>query len=162
MPAKRPDSETNYDAFGTGSKLRAQNQDVRVGYIDPVRGYIDGLTVYQANKYAEANPGTQFIHKNRDRVAYININTVNKLTNKNIRPRKGSYKLTDDEGNYTDCNTIKGLTTNPEGTELPNRPGEGFDSFIPGVSGGTGTGGGAGVDLLPPPPNNPGHIIILL
>ena len=22
MPAKRPDSETNYDAFGTGSKLR--------------------------------------------------------------------------------------------------------------------------------------------
>ena len=144
MPAKRPDSETNYDAFGTGSKLRAQNQDVRVGYIDPVRGYIDGLTVYQANKYAEANPGTQFIHKNRDRVAYININTVNKLTNKNIRPRKGSYKLTDDEGNYTDCNTIKGLITNPEGTELPNRPGEGFDGFIPGVSGGTGTGGGAG------------------
>ena len=144
MPAKRPDSETNYDAFGTGSKLRKQNQDVRVGYIDPVRGYIDGLTVYQSNKYAEANPGTQFIHKNRDRVVYININTVNKLTNKNIRPRKGSYKLTDDEGNYTDCNTIKGLTTNPNGTELPNKPGEGFDGFIPGVSGGTGTGGGAG------------------
>ena len=47
MPAKRPDNQTTYDAFGTGSDLRKQNQDVRVGYIDPVKGYIDGLTVYQ-------------------------------------------------------------------------------------------------------------------
>ena len=135
MPAKRPDTtKLTMMLLALVLSLRKQNQDVRVGYIDPVKGYVDGLTVYQANKYAEANPGTQFIHKNRDRVAYININTVNKLTNKNIRPKKGSYKLTDDEGNYTGCNTIKGLTTNPEGTELPNKPGEGSDGFIPGVT----------------------------
>ena len=48
MPAKRPDIKTKYDAFSTGSKLRKQNQDVRVGYIDPEKGYVDGLTVYQA------------------------------------------------------------------------------------------------------------------
>ena len=46
----------------------ANNQDandaVRVGYIDPKRGYISGLTVYEANKYAERNPGTQFIISN--------------------------------------------------------------------------------------------------
>lgn len=47
MPAKRPDTTTKYDAFSTGSALRKQNQDVRVGYIDPERGYIDGLTVYR-------------------------------------------------------------------------------------------------------------------
>ena len=42
MPAKRPDIKTKYDAFSTGSKLRKQNQDVRVGYIDPEKGYVDG------------------------------------------------------------------------------------------------------------------------
>ena len=137
MPAKRPDTNTKYDAFSTGSDLNKQNQDVRVGYIDPVKGYIDGLTVYQANKYAEVNPGTQFIHKNRDRVAYININTVNKLTNQNIRPRKGPYELKDSEGNYTGCNTVKGLITSPDGTELSNKPGEGDLAFVPEPSSGT-------------------------
>jgi hypothetical protein len=141
MPAKRPDIKTKYDAFSTGSKLRKQNQDVRVGYIDPEKGYVDGLTVYQANKYAEANPGTQFIHKNRDRVAYININTVNKLTNQNIKPKQ-NYNLTDGDGNYTGCNTVKGLITSPDGTELPNQPGEGSSPFVPETSSGTGTGGG--------------------
>ena len=140
----RPDNQTTYDAFGTGSDLRKQNQDVRVGYIDPVKGYVDGLTVYEANKYAEANPGTQFIHKNRDRVAYININTVNKLTNKNIRPKKGSYKLIDSDGNYTGCNTIKGLTTNPSGTELPNKPGGSVRSGTTQPDPGTGSGSGFG------------------
>ena len=141
MPAKRPDIKTKYDAFSTGSKLRKQNQDVRVGYIDPEKGYVDGLTVYQANKYAEANPGTQFIHKNRDRVAYININTVNKLTNQNVKPKQ-NYNLTDGDGNYTGCNTVKGLITSPDGTELPNQPGEGTSSFVPETSSGTGTGSG--------------------
>ena len=141
MPAKRPDIKTKYDAFSTGSKLRKQNQDVRVGYIDPEKGYVDGLTVYQANKYAEANPGTQFIHKNRDRVAYININTVNKLTNQNVKPKQ-NYNLTDGDGNYTGCNTVKGLITSPDGTELPNQPGEGSSAFTPETSSGTGTGSG--------------------
>ena len=141
MPAKRPDIKTKYDAFSTGSKLRKQNQDVRVGYIDPEKGYVDGLTVYQANKYAEENPGTQFIHKNRDRVAYININTVNKLTNQNVKPKQ-NYNLTDVDGNYTGCNTVKGLITSPDGTELPNQPGEGSSAFTPETSSGTGTGSG--------------------
>ena len=56
MPAKRPDNKTKYNAFassttdagpsGVGRDLvRKQNQDVRVGYIDADRGYVDGLTV---------------------------------------------------------------------------------------------------------------------
>ena len=155
MPAKRPDNKTTYNPFASvttdaGSSgengrnlVRKQNQDVRVGYIDSERGYIDGLTVYEANKYAEKNPGTQFIHKNRDRIAYININAVNKLTNENTKPKKGSYQLVDDEGNYTDCNTVKGLITNPDGNELPNKPkGLGDVPFVPQPSSDTGTNSG--------------------
>ena len=47
------------------------------------RGYISGLSVYEANKYAENNPGTQFIFATRDKVRYLNINEVNDLRNKN-------------------------------------------------------------------------------
>ena len=60
-----------YTIFANGKEA---NDAVRVGYIDPKRGYISGLSVYQANKYAERNPGTQFIIANRDKVRYININ----------------------------------------------------------------------------------------
>ena len=31
----------------------------------------------KANKYAENNPGTQFIFATRDKVEYLNINEVN-------------------------------------------------------------------------------------
>ena len=46
----------SFNLFGS-----AQKGDIRVGYIDPERGFVGGLTVCEANKYAKLNPGTQFI-----------------------------------------------------------------------------------------------------
>lgn len=58
----------------------SEYRDVRVGYIDPDLGYVSNVSRYQANKYAELNPGTRFIVSNRDKVEYLNINQVNNLT----------------------------------------------------------------------------------
>ena len=92
MAGSKSDRKNNakYDIFSNGEKA---NDSVRVGYIDPKRGYVSGLSVYQANKYAERNPGTQFILSNRDKVRYININEVNKLTNKDTIPKHLSQKV---------------------------------------------------------------------
>ena len=97
----------------------ANNQDandaVRVGYIDPKRGYISGLTVYQANKYAERNPGTQFIIANRDKVRYININEVNRLKNSDTLPKHRPSGLVDRNSDEFDpCNTVRGFKTDPD------------------------------------------------
>jgi hypothetical protein len=58
---------------------------VRVGYISTTRGYVDGLTVYQANVYAESNPGTTFIFEDgNNNVNYLKIDQVNLLTNDDV------------------------------------------------------------------------------
>ena len=57
------------------------NDSVRVGYIDPDRGYVRDLSVNDANKYAIDNPLTTFILETRDYVRYMNINDVNLLKN---------------------------------------------------------------------------------
>ncbi len=57
------------------------NDSVRVGYIDPDRGYVRDLSVNDANKYALNNPLTTFILETRDYVRYMNINDVNLLKN---------------------------------------------------------------------------------
>lgn len=60
-------------------------EDIRVGYIDPVLGYVDGVTICEANQYAKDNPGTTFIFKNGDNnLEYLNINEVNRLTPNNL------------------------------------------------------------------------------
>lgn len=64
-----------FDIFGPNIK-----DGIKVGYISPERGYIEGLSICEANDYAKLNPGTQFIFKTRDRIDYLNINEVNKLT----------------------------------------------------------------------------------
>ena len=97
----------------------ANNQDandaVRVGYIDPKRGYISGLTVYEANKFAERNPGTQFIIANRDKVRYININEVNRLKNSDTLPKHRPSGLVDRNSDEFDpCNTVRGFKTDPD------------------------------------------------
>ena len=74
----------NFDIFADKENA---NDAIRVGYIHPKRGYISGLSVYDANKYAERNPGTQFILTNRDKIRYLNINEVNKLTNAHLLPK---------------------------------------------------------------------------
>ena len=63
-----------------------QRKDIRVGYIDPDVGFVDNVTIYQANKYAEKNPGAQFIVTNRDKVEYYSINGVNNLNVNDVVP----------------------------------------------------------------------------
>ena len=100
-----------YNIFANGKEA---NDAIRVGYIDPKRGYISGLSVYDANKYAERNPGTQFILANRDKIRYININEVNKLTNKDTLPKHNPSGLVDENGEFDPCNTVRGFKTDPD------------------------------------------------
>ena len=58
--------------------------NIRVGYISTDRGYVEGVDLCEANRYAELNPGTTFIIKNRKRIEYKNINEVNKLQPKDV------------------------------------------------------------------------------
>ena len=55
--------------------------DIKVGYIDPVLGYIIEVSICEANDYAKDNPGTTFIFRDADNsIRYLNINEVNALT----------------------------------------------------------------------------------
>ena len=63
-----------FDLFGP-----AKTSDIKVGYISTDRGYVEGVTICEANSYAKLNPGTTFIVKNRKRIEYKNINEINKL-----------------------------------------------------------------------------------
>ena len=67
----------------------ATRNSIRVGYIDPDRGYLSGKSIYEANVHASKNPGAVFILETRDRVRYLTINEVNKLTVKDITPDEG-------------------------------------------------------------------------
>ena len=61
--------------------------NIRVGYIDPELGYIENVSVKQANKYAKNNPGTSFIFTDGgNNVNYLNINQVNELTGQELLP----------------------------------------------------------------------------
>ena len=105
-------TNSKYNIF---AENRNANDAVRVGYVHPKKGYISGLSVYAANKYAEANPGTQFIIANRDKVRYININEVNKLKNKDTLPINRPRGLVDkDTDEFDPCNTVRGFKTDPD------------------------------------------------
>ena len=66
----------SFNLFGSPSQ-----DDVRVGYIDPSLGYVDGISVCEANDYAKDNPGTTFVFRDGDNnIRYLNINEVNTLT----------------------------------------------------------------------------------
>ena len=71
--------------------------DIKVGYISTDRGYVDGVSRYEANQYAQLNPGTQFIFKNRDLIRYLNINEVNALTPEDLLPNRIPTNGCDDE-----------------------------------------------------------------
>ena len=103
--------DVNFDIFADKENA---NDAIRVGYIHPKRGYISGLSVYDANKYAERNPGTQFILTNRDKIRYLNINEVNKLTNADLLPKSFPKGLVDKNTREFDpCNTVRGFKTDP-------------------------------------------------
>ena len=71
----------SFDLFGPATRC-----DIRLGYIDPNQGFVDGLTLNDANKYAKLNPGTTFIFRTRDRIRFLRINEVNKLTGDDLTP----------------------------------------------------------------------------
>ena len=64
----------SFNIFGPAS------QDViKVGYISTDRGFVEGVSVCEANDYAKLNPGTRFVFKTRNFIKYLNINEVNQL-----------------------------------------------------------------------------------
>ena len=75
--------------------------DIKVGYISTDRGYVDGVSRYEANQYAQLNPGTQFIFKNRDIIRYLNINEVNRLTPDDLLPKTIPTSGCDDSSKNT-------------------------------------------------------------
>ena len=55
--------------------------DIKVGLIDPVLGYVVEVSICEANDYAKDNPGTAFIFRDANNsIQYLNINEVNALT----------------------------------------------------------------------------------
>ena len=71
----------SFNIFGSATK-----DSIRVGYVDPDRGYLTGKSIYEANVHASKNPGAVFILETRDRVRYLTINEVNRLTTNDITP----------------------------------------------------------------------------
>ena len=74
-------NKPTFNIFGPATKC-----DIRVGYISTDRGYIDDLSVYEANKHAKLDPGSTFIFRTRDEIRYLNINEVNALTPDDLDP----------------------------------------------------------------------------
>ena len=99
----------SFDLFGPTKK-----KDIRVGYISTDRGYVKGISILEANKYAFKNPGTMFILETRDSTRYLTINEVNKLTPKDILPSKNSSEGT--------CDGIVGLTPGQTGISTDQSP----------------------------------------
>ena len=93
--------------------------DIKVGYISTNRGYVDGINRYDANKYAQLNPGTQFIFKNRDIIKYLNINEVNRLTPDDLLPKTIPTSGCEDSSK----NTFGLDIYNPDGSLKPDATG---------------------------------------
>ena len=69
----------SFNLFGPVTK-----NDIRVGYISAERGFVDDISIPEANEYAKKNPGTTFIFKNRNIIRYLGINDVNNLTENDL------------------------------------------------------------------------------
>ena len=60
--------------------------NIKVGYISETDGYVKGVSIADANAYAELNPETEFIFIDGDeKVRFLTISEVNALTPKNLR-----------------------------------------------------------------------------
>ena len=74
------DNKPTFNIFGPPTK-----KDIRVGYISTDRGYVEGISICEANNYAFKNPGTVFIFKpEMEKIKFLNINEFNKLTPESI------------------------------------------------------------------------------
>ncbi len=61
------------------------NENIKVGYISQVDGYVKNRSIAQANAYEALNPGTTYIFLNGDKkVRYLSIIEVNNLTPKDL------------------------------------------------------------------------------
>ena len=59
--------------------------NIKVGYISETDGYIQNVSISDANVYAESNPDTEFIFiDGDDKVRFLTIGEVNALTPKNL------------------------------------------------------------------------------
>ena len=59
--------------------------NIKVGYISETDGYIQNVSISDANVYAESNPDTEFIFIDGDeKVRFLTINEVNALTPKDL------------------------------------------------------------------------------
>ena len=66
-------------------------KEVSVGYISSVRGFVDGVSLCEANDYEKEHPNTAFILRNRQSVKYLGIDEVNALTPDSIEsPSEGT------------------------------------------------------------------------
>jgi hypothetical protein len=60
--------------------------NIKVGYISETDGYVQNVSISDANAYAELNPDTEFIFIDGDeKVRFLTISEVNALTPKNLR-----------------------------------------------------------------------------
>ena len=75
----------SFNIFGSPNRC-----DIRLGYIDPERGYVTGIGIVEANKYASLNPGAQFIFESGDSDWQVEIS--NPHGNKPL-PGSQSYKF---------------------------------------------------------------------
>ena len=131
----------SFDLFGPATKC-----DIRVGYISTDRGFVDDVGIHAANKYAQLNPGTTFIFRNREKVQYLNINDVNRLQPSDMLPKANA-------GEGGGCTGIVGL--NGEGDTKKGLDGD-FITLNSGVTLDKDTtrvdffgGGGVGVQANP-------------
>jgi hypothetical protein len=54
--------------------------DIKVAYIDPILGLVEGVSIGEANEYAKREPGTTFIFRNGNQtLQYLNVNEINQL-----------------------------------------------------------------------------------
>ncbi|MBL32277.1 MAG: hypothetical protein CMP62_06110 [Flavobacteriales bacterium] len=74
---------TQFNIFGS-----ATQNEISVGYISSIRGYVQGVTICEANDYEKEYPNTAFILRNRDKVSYIGIDEVNALVPDDLLPKK--------------------------------------------------------------------------
>ena len=64
---------------------QASFDNIKVGYISETDGYIQNVSISDANAYAALNPDTEFIFIDGDeKVRFLTINEVNALTPKNL------------------------------------------------------------------------------
>jgi len=68
------DNIPTFNIFGAPTR-----DDIRVGYISTDRGMVSGVTICEANELAKKDPGMLFIFRDRKKIEYMNINSVNEL-----------------------------------------------------------------------------------